>query len=78
MALRLGDAVRVALGGSTAHRRERLYVQSVETISDCISALVVATLFLLTAILVRSVVTPEMDGKITADGTALELRKSLP
>jgi hypothetical protein len=33
-ALRLGDALDVALGGLTMHRRERLYVQSVKTISD--------------------------------------------
>jgi hypothetical protein len=43
-----------------------------------VSALVVAILFSLAAILVRSVVAPEMDGKIAADGTAVELRKSLP
>ena len=34
MALRLGDVVDVALGGFTMYRRERLYVQSVKTISD--------------------------------------------
>jgi hypothetical protein len=58
---------------------ELLYVQSVETISDCIcSALAVAILFPLAAILVRTVVVTEMDGKISVNGTALELKRSRP
>ncbi len=43
-----------------------------------VSALVVAILFSLAAILARGVAAPEMDGKIAADGTAFELRKSPP
>jgi hypothetical protein len=52
------------------------YKASKRYLTVSVSALVVAILFLLAAILVRSVV--EMDGRITADGTVLELRKSLP
>jgi hypothetical protein len=72
MALRLGDACsRESLGG------ERLmYKESKTYLTAAVTALVVAILFSLTAILVRSVVA--MDGKIAADGTVLELRKSLP
>jgi hypothetical protein len=43
-----------------------------------VSVLVAAILFSLAAIIVRGVAAPEMDGKMTADGTVLELRKSLP
>jgi hypothetical protein len=55
-----------------------MYKASKRYLTVSVSALVVAILFSLAAILVRSVVAPEMDGKIAADGTALELRKSLP
>ena len=47
-------------------------------LATSVSVLVAAILFTLAAILVRGVVPPEMDGKMTADGTILELRKSLP
>jgi hypothetical protein len=53
------------------------YVQRVEHyLTAAVTALVVAIVFSLTAIFVRSVVA--MDGKLAADGTALELRKSQP
>ena len=55
-----------------------MYKASKQYLTVSVTALIVATLFLLTAIFVRSVVTPEMDGKISADGTTLELRRSLP
>jgi hypothetical protein len=55
-----------------------MYKASKQYLTVSVSALVVAILFLLAAILVRTVVAPEMDGKIAADGTALELKKSLP
>jgi len=55
-----------------------MYKASKQYLTVSVTALIVATLFLLTAIFVRSVVTPEMDGKIAADGTTLELRRSLP
>ena len=41
-----------------------------------VTGLVVAILFSLTAIIVRSIAAPEMDGKISAD--SLGLRKSPP
>jgi hypothetical protein len=43
-----------------------------------VSVLVAATLFSLTAILVRGVAALEIDGKMTADGIVLQLRKSPP
>jgi len=55
-----------------------MYKASKRSLTVSVSALIVATMCLLVAILVRSVVTPEMDGKMTADGTALELKRSLP
>lgn len=55
-----------------------MYKASKQYLTVSVTALVVATLFLLTAIFVRSVVSSEMDGKMTADRTTLELRKSLP
>jgi hypothetical protein len=55
-----------------------MYKASRRYLTVSVSALVVAILFSLTAIIVRSVAAPEMDGKITADGTTMELRKSLP
>jgi len=53
-----------------------MYKESKAYLTATVTALVVAILLSLTAIFVRSVVA--MDGKIAADGTALELRKSLP
>jgi hypothetical protein len=55
-----------------------MYKASKQYLTVSVTALVVATLFLLTAIFVRSVMTSEMDSKVTADGTTSELRKSLP
>ena len=55
-----------------------MYKASKRSLTVSVSALIVATVSLLAAILVRSVVTPEMDGKIAADGTARELKNSLP
>jgi hypothetical protein len=55
-----------------------MYKASKRYLAVSVSALVVAIVFSLAAILVRSVAAPEMDGKISADGTTLELRKSLP
>jgi hypothetical protein len=80
MARRLGDACS---RGSWANQQRIagsgfMYKASKRYLTLSVSALVVAILFSLAAILVRSVVAPEMDGKIAADGTALELRKSLP
>ena len=64
-------------GEDTAHRLEWLMHKGSNTyLTAAVTALVVAILFSLTAIFVRSVVA--MDGKIAADGTALESRKSLP
>jgi hypothetical protein len=64
-------------GEETAHRREWfMYKESKNYLSVAVTALVVAILVSLAAIFVRSVVA--MDGKIAADATALELRKSLP
>lgn len=76
--LRLAEALLArVLEGSTAHRRERImYKESKTYLTAAVTALVVAILFSLAAIFVRSVVA--MDGKITADGAVLELRKSLP
>jgi len=69
--------VRVGPGeDQTPHRREWLvYKESKVYWTAAVTALVVAILFSLTAILVRSVVA--MDGNLAADGTVLELRKSL-
>jgi hypothetical protein len=55
-----------------------MYKASKRSLTVSVSALIVAIVFLLAAILVRSVATAEMDGKMTADGTALELKRSLP
>jgi hypothetical protein len=55
-----------------------MYKASNRYLTAAVGALVVAIFFSLAAILVRSIVAPEMDGKITADGMALELRRSLP
>ena len=55
-----------------------MYKEPTTYLTAAVTALIVAILFSLTAIVVRSVAAPEMDGKITADGTALELRKSSP
>jgi hypothetical protein len=52
-----------------------MYKETKNYLSVAVTALVVAILVSLAAIFVRSVVA--MDGKIAADGTALELRKSL-
>jgi len=65
-------------GINSASRGTFMYKASKQYLTVSVSALVVAILFLLAAILVRSVVAPEMGGKIAADGTALELKKSLP
>jgi hypothetical protein len=54
-----------------------MYKASKQYLTVSVTALIVATLFLLTAIFIRSVVTSEMDGK-TTDRTTLELRRSLP
>jgi hypothetical protein len=53
-----------------------MYKETKNYLSVAVTALVVAILVSLAAIFVRSVVA--MDGKIAADATALELRKSLP
>jgi hypothetical protein len=55
-----------------------MYKASKQYLTVSVSVLVIAILFLLAAILVRTVVATKMDGKIAADGTALELKKSLP
>ena len=55
-----------------------MYKASKRYVTAAVSALVVAILFSLAAIIARSVVTPEMDGKIVTEGTALQLRRSLP
>ena len=53
-----------------------MYKESKTYLTAAVTALVVAILFSLTAILVRSLVA--MDGNLAADGTVIELRKSLP
>ena len=55
-----------------------MYKASRQYLTVSVTALVIATLFLLTAIFIRSVVTPEIDGKMGADRSTLELRRSLP
>jgi hypothetical protein len=55
-----------------------MYKTSKRYLTVSVSTLVVAILISLAAIVVRGVVAPVMDGKIAADGTVLELRKSLP
>jgi hypothetical protein len=55
-----------------------MYKASKRSLTVSVSVLIVAILFSLAAIIARTVVAPEMDGKIAADGTGLELRKSLP
>jgi len=55
-----------------------MYKASKQYLTVSVTALIVATLFLLTAIFIRSVVTLGTDGKMTEDGTTLELRRSLP
>jgi hypothetical protein len=52
-----------------------MYKESKIYLTAAVTALVVAILFSLTAILVRTVVA--MDGNLAADGTVLELKKSL-
>ena len=53
-----------------------MYKAPKQYLTASVSTLVVAILISLAAILVRGVLA--MDGKIAADGTVLELRKSLP
>ena len=53
-----------------------MYKKSNTYLTAAATALAVAILFSLTAILIRSVVA--MDGTIAADGMVLELRKSQP
>ena len=55
-----------------------MYKTSKRYLTASVSALVVAILFSLAAIIVRSVAAPELEAKISADGTTLELRRSLP
>ncbi len=55
-----------------------MYKASKRSLTVSVSVLIVAILFSLAAIIVRTVAAPEMDGKINADGTGLELRRSLP
>jgi hypothetical protein len=55
-----------------------MYKASRRDLTAAVSVLIVAILFSLAAIVVRGITAPEMDGKISADGTALELRKQLP
>jgi hypothetical protein len=52
-----------------------LHRASKQYLTATVSALVVAILFSLTAIVVRSVAAPEMDGKISADAVHF---KTLP
>jgi hypothetical protein len=80
MALRLGDAcLRGSLGDQQCTAGSGFMDKaSKRYLATSVSVLVAAILFSLVAILVRGVVAPEMDGKMTADATVLELRKSLP
>ena len=55
-----------------------MYNASKRSLAVSVSALIAAILVSLAAILVRSVSAPEMGGKITADGSNLDLRRSLP
>ena len=55
-----------------------MYKASKRSLTASVSVLVLAILFLLAAVIVRTVMVPEMDDKIAADGTSLELRQSLP
>jgi hypothetical protein len=55
-----------------------MYRASKRYVTATVSALIVAILFSLAAILARSVVMPELDGKIATDGTTQQPRRSLP
>jgi hypothetical protein len=55
-----------------------MYKASKRSLTVSAGVLVMAILFSLAAIIVRTVMAPEMDDKIAADGTSLELRRSLP
>jgi hypothetical protein len=68
----LGESSTASSGAAFMYKASKRYL----TVS--VSTLIVAILISLATILVRGVVVPAMDGKIAADGTVLELRKSLP
>jgi hypothetical protein len=53
-----------------------LYKASKQYLTAAVTGLVVAILLSLTAILIRGIAAPEMDGKISAD--SLALRRSPP
>jgi hypothetical protein len=53
-------------GGAALHKVSKQYLTATVT------GLVVAILFSLTAIIVRSIAAPEMDGKISADAVHLK------
>jgi hypothetical protein len=55
-----------------------MYKASKLYLTASVTALVAENLFSLVAIILRGIVIPEIDDKIPADGTALELRNSLP
>jgi hypothetical protein len=57
------------IAGAALHKASKQYLTATVT------GLVIAILFSLTAIIVRSVAAPEMDGKISADAVDL---KTLP
>jgi hypothetical protein len=61
--------------GSCRSRGAALHRASKQYLTATVSALVVAILFSLTAIVIRSVAAPEMDGKISADAVHF---KTLP
>jgi hypothetical protein len=65
----------LALGKESCASRGLMYKASQRYLTATVTGLVVAILFSLTAIIVRSIAAPEMDGKISADAAHL---KTLP
>jgi hypothetical protein len=62
-----GDSGEGTTGGATLGKGSKHYLTATVT------GLVVAILFSLTAIIVRSIAAPEMDGKISADAVHLKM-----
>jgi hypothetical protein len=66
-ALALGKGSCCITGGAVLHKASKQYLTATVT------GLVVAILFSLAAIIVRSIAAPEMDGKISADAVHLKM-----
>jgi hypothetical protein len=66
LALALGKGSCCITGGAVLHKASKRYLTAT------VAGLVVGILFSLTAIVVRSIAAPEMDGKISADAMHLK------